>query len=691
MTDNAHESGPSSSSGGPPAAAGVPPGSRPQAADQPGRSRRPSRRTVVAGSAVVLAGAGAGVWWSASREDPADGVRAAADDLAAAWSQGRLGELDLVAGSGQLPADVPAEYARLTGGLADPPPAVTVAGLDTSAAGDGAATATLDVVFDLAAGHGGPEGSTFAYTTTARFRRTEGAEGERVWRAVWEPALVHPALASGATFVLDRELPTRADVLGRDGTPVVTATPVVRVGVQPSRTTDPVATANALGAALGIDAAALATRISQASPDAFVDVITLRRSDYEAQRGVLQPVPGAVFAEATLPLALTRGFARALLGTVGEATAEIVEQSGGRYAAGDLAGLSGIQRTYDERLAGRAGTVVRAEGGSDALSTELARFDAQPGQAVRTGLDVAVQQAADDTLATSPAPAALVAVDVATGEVVAAANFPVDGGDRALTGRFPPGSTFKVVTTLALLTGGLDPAETVPCPPTYTVEGRSFSNFEDEAFGDVPFRTDFARSCNTAFAGLSPRLADDDLPRAAAELGVGAEWAPGVDAFAGSVPVAESAVDLAAASFGQGRTLTSPLAMAVAAASVAAGELRRPTVVLDPAPAAPSAPATSADPALLATVGGLMRDVVTSGTATVLAGVPGEPVHAKTGTAEYGTAVPPATHAWTIGYQAGLAFAVFVTDGVSGGSVAAPLAAGFLGRLAAAGGYSGGS
>ncbi|MEZ0492418.1 penicillin-binding transpeptidase domain-containing protein [Kineococcus sp. TBRC 1896] len=646
------------------------------------------RAVVVAASGVLVAGAGVGTWWFVSgRDDPADGLRAAADGLAADWSAGRLDRVRFQAApGGQLPADVATEYARLAGNLAQPAPAVSVTATTLDAQDPRSATATLEVVFDLTTSHGAPAGSRFAYATTARFARSEDT-----WRPVWEPALVHPALAGGSTFQVDRTVPARADVLGRDGSAVVTSTPVVRVGVQPSRTSDPVATANALGAVLGVDAAGLATRVQKASPDAFVDVITLRRSDYDAQRAVLQPIPGAVFAESTQPLAPTRGFARALLGSVGQATAEVVEASGGRYEAGDLAGLSGLQRTYDERLAGRVGITVQATGGAGASSAELFRVAPAPGQAVTTTLDAAVQLVADDALAARAAEAALVAVDVATGAVVAAANFPADGGDRALTGRFPPGSTFKVVTTLALLRNGLDVAEDVPCTPTYTVDGRSFSNFEDEAFGNVPFRTDFARSCNTAFASLSPRLGDDDLPAAAEALGVGAPWATGVEAFAGDVPPAQSAVDLAAASFGQGRTLASPLAMAVAAASVAAGELRRPQVVLDPAPAEPSAPASVAEPALLGTVGGLMRDVVTSGTATALAGVPGGEVHAKTGTAEHGTAVPPATHAWTIGYQGGLAFAVFVDDGVSGGSVAAPLAADFLTRLAAAGGYTGGS
>ncbi|WP_337062417.1 penicillin-binding transpeptidase domain-containing protein [Kineococcus sp. G2] len=646
----------------------------------PGTTRRPRRRAVVAGGAAALAAAAAGAAaWARSRDDGAAAARRLADDVAGDWSAGTWRAGLFTTAAGQPPADPAAEYARLAGGLADAPPTVTVVSVDTEAAGDGSAEARLDVSFDLAAAHGAPEGTAFAYTTALRMRRGDDEE----WWAVWEPALVHPALAGGtATLVLERTQPPRADVLGRDGTAVVTETPVVRVGVQPSRTTDPAATAAALGEVLGVDADALAERVRQADPDAFVDVITLRRDDYDAQRDALQPVPGAVFREATLPLAPTREFARALLGTVGQVTAEKVEESGGRYAAGDVAGLSGLQERYDERLAGRVGVAVRTAGG-EGQPQDLLVVEPVPGEPVRTSLDAALQQEADDVLATTTSPSALVAVDTATGEVLAVASSPADRGDLALTGRFPPGSTFKVVTTTALLAQGLDPAETVACAPTFTVDGRSFRNFEGEAFGDVPFRTDFAQSCNTAFASLSGRLADDELRTTAAQLGVGAEWASGVDAFAGDVPVNDSAVDLAAASFGQGRTLVSPLAMAVAAASVAARELRRPAVVLDPAPAAPAAPTSAADPQVLEAVGDLMREVVVSGTATVLGGVPGEPVHAKTGTAEHGTGDPLPTHAWTIGYQGPLAFAVFVSDGASGGSVAAPLAADFLTRAAA--------
>jgi len=78
----------------------------------------------------------------------------------------------------------------------------------------------------------------------------------------------------------------------------------------------------------------------------------------------------------------------------------------------------------------------------------------------------------------------------------------------------------------------------------------------------------------------------------------------------------------------------------------------------------------------------LMRSVVTEGTGTALKGVPGGPVHGKTGTAEFGNEDPPETHAWFTGYQGDVAFAVVVEGGGFGAEVAAPIAADFLERLA---------
>src|SRR5207302_2410091 len=111
----------------------------------------------------------------------------------------------------------------------------------------------------------------------------------------------------------------------------------------------------------------------------------------------------------------------------------------------------------------------------------LQTFAATAGTPVHSTVDEHVQRAAEQVLSHVTKPAALVAVRVSDGAILAAASTPdATSFDRALSGRYPPGSTFKVVTSYALLGSGVTPATTVACPPTLTVDGKVFRNFEGE-------------------------------------------------------------------------------------------------------------------------------------------------------------------------------------------------------------------
>ncbi len=571
-----------------------------------------------------------------------------------------------------------AEYAAAVSGMGHLSPSVRLAALHHSGS---TATASLAVAWPL--GGGVTWGYTTAVTLVERGGRwtisPDGVSG----------ASVFAPIARDARLSLTRTQGARGVITGKGGVTIVGPGPVVDVGIEPARAGDPAALVKQVAHLTGVSAAPLARAVAAAAPHDFVPVITLRQADYDRLRDRLQPLKGTVFQARTQSLALTRDFARALLGTVGPVTAEIVKESGNRYAAGDFAGVSGLQRQYDARLAGSSSYTVSevAKDAGSGSGVTLFHHDATPGQPVATTLDPRTQQAADSALAHLKVPGALVATDVRTGAVLAVANTPSSGLDRALVGQYPPGSTLKVATTLALLEGGLTPATPVACPPTATVDGRSFHNYEHESGGTVPFSTNFAKSCNTAFVRLSSRLQPADLHDAALQLGVGGSWAAALGAgpqtFTGSIPTATSAVDRAAAAFGQGRNLVSPLSMAVMAASVARGRFLAPSLVTSPAPAA--APATTASPPAahdIAILHTLMREVVTSGTAAgQFTGVPGGPVYAKTGTAEFGTATPPPTHGWLVGWQGNVAFAAFVDTGRSGALAAGPVVRDFLTAL----------
>jgi cell division protein FtsI/penicillin-binding protein 2 len=619
-------------------------------------------------------GAGNGGSSSGSKSKSA----AAAETFAKAWSAGDFTGVEFV--GDVTPAQVKAEFDTLTKNLRASAVAVTAGAVDPVEGDDNADRAALHVTWTL------PAGQTWSYDTAV-----ELDDVDDVWRVNWLPSVVLPSLDPGDTLRYTKVDATRATILDGAGQPLIANRPVVDIGIEPSKAGDLDAAAKQMAAAVHVDEASLAKRLKAAPPDNFVEVITLRDADFAPVEAAVNAVPGVILHHLELPLSPSHDFARALLGSVGSVTAEIVEKSKGRYVAGDLAGLSGLEKEFDDTLAGTPGyrvdIVHPSSGGSAPLPTTVASQPAVEGKPLRTTLDQRVQNAADQALASVPdQPSALVAVRISNGQVIAVANGPDGGGfDNALLGQIPPGSAFKIVTTAALLQGGLDVNAPVSCKPVEVVGGKSFHNYEGEALGNPPFKTDFAQSCNTAFISLSSKVAGSALPDAASALGIGACWSLGTAAYRGSVPTPKTDVDLAAASFGQGATLVSPVSLAVAAATVARGSYVAPQLVLDagPAPSCSAPPATKLSSSVFTQLHSLMRLVVTSGTATVLAGAPGGPVMAKTGTAEFGSANPPKTHAWLVGYQGDIAFAVYVEEGKSGGTVAAPVALKFLQNLAA--------
>ena len=245
-------------------------------------------------------------------------------------------------------------------------------------------------------------------------------------------------------------------------------------------------------------------------------------------------------------------------------------------------------------------------------------------------------------------------------------------------GRAAPGSTFKIVSALALLRADLTPRSTLRCSPTVTVDGRKFSNYSDyprSHQGTITLRTALAQSCNTAFIGQRGKLDPSSLAEAAGSLGFGMDYDVGFPSFFGSVPNDPTATGRAAAMIGQGKVEASPMAMATVAASVAAGKTVIPYLVEGQQPTPKGEPLTTQEARQL---GEMMQAVVTEGSGRVLGNLPGPPVLAKTGTAEYGTSEPLKTHAWMIAAQGDLAVAVFVNDGKSGSATAGPLLRTFL-------------
>ncbi|GIH26119.1 penicillin-binding protein [Acrocarpospora phusangensis] len=326
---------------------------------------------------------------------------------------------------------------------------------------------------------------------------------------------------------------------------------------------------------------------------------------------------------------------------------------------------------------GEAGWIAEIQNPGEA-PVELIREEGDgPAPRVTTTIDRYIQMSAARALDGVAQPAALVAVRPSTGEVLAVADRL--GGKGAFQQKFPPGSTFKIVTAAAVLGTGLTADTEVACPARYQIpNGRPILNYQGRDHGTITFRQAFAQSCNTTFARLAvERLTADTLTAEASRFGFGAELATGAGGTCGSLTPPQNDDAMAEDSFGQGTVEASPLCMAVLAAAVQNGTWHSPYLlpvnqIRDPQPQSRELPADVA--AALRT---MMAAVVTEGTA-VNGGLPAG-VAGKTGTAEVGQGRPD--HAWFVGYRDDLAFAVFVENGGTGAGAAVPVAARFLNAL----------
>ena len=601
-----------------------------------------------------------------------DDVRDAATTFLEAWAGGDT------AAAADATTDPDAATALLEQTATDLPDAALSSRIRKVAVDGSSATVDWAATWDIAAA---PD---WSYPATLHLRE-DGDE----WQVVAEPTVVHPELGEGQHLLLTRSLADRAPITDATGAPLFTPTEVVNVGVDTAQVTDLPALAAALGQATGVAAEEIVADVEAAPEGQFVPVITLRRPDFEKIRAAVFDLPGAVFPTETRLLAPTSRFAVALLGRVGAATAEVIEDSqengSPRYAAGDQLGLSGLQRAFQEQLAGRAGftvSVVSTDEATGDQGQEIESVAPEPGSPLQTPIVPAVQNAADGAVAGQTLPTHLVAVRPGTGEILAVSSNEAADAGNALAGRFPPGSSMKTITATALLSArALDPDSPVPCPGTTVVDGREFENQDQFDLGTVTFRQAFAESCNTTFIQQALQLPDPALADAASGYGVGAEWQLPVGIFSGSVPSTSTGTTKAADAIGQGEVLMSPAQLALVAAGVASGSPAAPVEVLGSEAAGPSPGGPG--PQVLEALRSMMREVVLSGTATAL-GDRGE-VYGKTGTAEFGSNTPPDAHGWFMGYQLGgpqgdVAFAVLVEGGQSS-STAVAVTDAFLGAL----------
>jgi cell division protein FtsI/penicillin-binding protein 2 len=625
------------------------------------RARAPRLKLVVAAAVAVVAVAGfiSGLSGDASAEPT---VQA----FLLAWGQGqyRMAAGMTTGEPGAVATSLRTAYQQLGA-------AAFYLSMGRITQGHGAAVARFGASIDL-----GQDGAPWNYQGLLRLRKTGGG-----WKVVWSPSVINPGLRPGLRLAVVSAMPARAPLLDAAGHPLAVSSTAYVAEVTPGRLASPEVTATAFGQVTGLDSGQVLGVILAAPRSAVLKLLTLDPASYAKLSSGLSHVPG--LAVHPVSERLFGSEASDVTGSVGTEASLALREQGVAYRPGSTMGESGLQEVFQRQLAGSPATEVIAEDGAGRQEAVLARWPGHPGTAVQTTIDSTVQGAAATAIAGQAASAAIIAVQTSTGHILAAADQAVPGLPRVdpFAGHYQPGQAFTIVSTDALLSGGLKLNSPIPCTSSNDVGGQTFTNVPAEpALGaQPPFSTDFAQACGTAFAGLSRTINARQLAASAAAFGLGALWKLPLTAFAGSVRVSGSDAGLAAATIGEGGVEVSPLGMALVAAGVDSGIRRPPVLVTDP-PDPGLTPMAVSGAQTVGSLRALMRSTVQSGAAQ-LANLRGAPVYGQVGTAP---AVPGSRlwASWFVGYRGDVAFAVLELS-KSPSTSAVPLGAAFLAGLPA--------
>lgn len=407
-----------------------------------------------------------------------------------------------------------------------------------------------------------------------------------------------------------------------------------------------------------------------------------------------------------------------------------VDDDGGtyHYYLPDMAGVSGMERALDAVLAGRAGGRLLRVDVSGYRRDESSEREPEPGRSVVLTIDAGIQGVLESQL--SGERGAAVVLDPRNGDVLGIASSPGynladfspsissrefdalvnDTGrplfNRAVSGQYPPGSTFKPVIAIAALeSGSATPGMRVDCPGYFKLGRLTIMCWNQRGHGSLDMRGALEQSCNTYFCQLGLKCGYDSVRHTAEAMGFGRPCGVGlIEESGGLLPDGAWKMrrygepwwpgDTANISIGQGALLCTPLQMAMATATIANGGLcyrpRMLRAVLGPGvnPHTVRMDGKAWRPGELAEdlhLSPVTRELVRRGMLDVVgeldgtgarARIPGVTIGGKTGTAEYGPRGARRKYAWMIAFapyeRPRYAVSVVIEDALSGGRTAAP-------------------
>lgn len=499
--------------------------------------------------------------------------------------------------------------------------------------------------------------------------------GRLAWLSLFEGERY--ARAADGNRIKQRLVPPRRGwIVDRAGQPLAMNRPDYRLELIPEEIEDLDAALARIGEVLPLgEEDRLRIRADMANQPKWMPVEVARQLDWPAFAALnlqVADVPG---------LQPVRAFSRHyphgehfahLLGYVGPPTAEQYQESRDPLLIfpGFRIGKDGIERHEDRVLRGKPGARLEEVTARGRVVRELGTTPDVPGETLKLTIDRDLQSYAARRLGDNSA--SVIVMDCETGDVLTMLSMPAYDPNvfstrvpaslwkalqendhtpllnKSAMGVYPPGSTFKMVTTLAALAAGVTPDQGVNCTGRYPLGGNTWHCHARRGHGFVDMAAALPKSCDTWYYHYGRQIGMEAIAAMARRLGLGQTYELPLPGQAeGLVPDNDwkmrrydkpwNVSETLNCSIGQGYLIANPLQLAVMTARIASGRMVMPRLIVPEDGRAPVFESLGLPEEHLAVVRKGMFDVVNSGIGTARAartGVPGLEVCGKTGTAQ---------------------------------------------------------
>jgi len=412
---------------------------------------------------------------------------------------------------------------------------------------------------------------------------------------------------------------SRGSIMDRNGNILVSNRPSFSLAVIPQEVKDREALLDKLSSMLGLDREEMAQRWNKSRGKAKYYPIVLASNISREQVEIIEEnrlqLPGVEVEMKPVREYTNKALASHLLGYIGEISENELDSTGFEdYNPGDYIGKNGIERSWEKELHGSDGGRELEVDARGRILRTISESYPTVGNSVILTIDTAVQKQAE--LAFGEQAGAAVAMNVNNGEVLAfvsnpgydpalfSGKIPADKWkkyledkrrpleNKALTGQYPPGSTFKMITALAGLEAGVvDSSTSVNCRGAHEVGSSRFNCWKRHGHGSTNLKKSLRESCDVYYYMLGEKIGMERIADTARRFGLGAPMGIGIrNEKGGLIPTAEWKQkrfgkrwflgDTITATIGQGYVLMTPIQLASMTATIAnEGKVFRPSIV----------------------------------------------------------------------------------------------------------------